>query len=572
MKQLDITSMIVNRWNANNSTVHLVTDEPYRIQRAIQEASHAMAKVHNLDVKVWCHDKVCGFYQGVPKTRPPEDKTNFLAMALPLMVESAEQIKQAAPKMITPFNPADDIIFVLKDPNWDLNTSPSSPSVIQILRNVIQSNMCSGLFHGQDENGKKIRGKRMIVMVTSTSKLPEDLPEVKPITVPLPDEGILEQAVVNSLDRMVGVTIKKTGKKMPKLDGDQRRRVIQAGLGLTYQQYEESLSLALVENDGWDNIDSFLNTIEKRKGQTIAATAGLTYIPKDHIKMDNMPGYEEAVAFIKSRMSVPIVEIQKRDLQTLRGFTLVGMPGTGKTVFAMLAAKLMQRPLILWNLGETQEGLVGASERNARRAIQAIQSLAAVALVDDVDKAGLGAAASGHTGDGGTFGRIVQSLLTEMSGPDNQAVWIFTANRIANVPGELIRAGRMDERFVVDRPDEATRLSIMKVHLTRLMMTVDNEKTLAKLAGTPTEGFVGAELADLVLQGMYEALSTGTSVISTEWMLNRVKDTVPMSAMAVYAQDLQQMSADASQFRHIGRAPVGTAKPGTFNTGRDITI
>ena len=72
---------------------------------------------------------------------------------------------------------------------------------------------------------------------------------------------------------------------------------------------------------------------------------------------------------------------------------------------------------------------------------------------------------------------------------------LAATNRPEILDPALLRAGRFDRQVLVDRPDKAGRIEILRVHLQRSSAgrDVDPEKVAAL-----TPGFTGADLANLV--------------------------------------------------------------------------
>ena len=307
----------------------------------------------------------------------------------------------------------------------------------------------------------------------------------------------------------------------------------------------------------------------------IAGVPGLTYVPKKLITNINLPGYEAASDFIRERLSISPELALSHNIQRLRGIALAGGPGTGKTMFGMSVAKTANRMLLIWSLGETQGGIVGQTEANARRAINIIQATEAAVLVDDLDKSGASQATSGHTGDGGVFSRLINMLLTEMSSPDNRALWIFTMNRLANVPPELLRDGRVDRRFAVMSPDEITRANILRVHCDKRKMDTSNAKDAQGILDVARicEDFVGAELEALVNHGAIRALAANTDKLDWEWMTDQASGITPLRKQEVYADDIRKMEEATKDFVKVGRIQgKGTTKTGPARSGRSIGI
>lgn len=94
--------------------------------------------------------------------------------------------------------------------------------------------------------------------------------------------------------------------------------------------------------------------------------------------------------------------------------------------------------------------------------------------------------------------------------------------------------GRFDEIFFVDLPTQNERLEILKLHLGRRLQHPEvvgsfaiDDLTLGKLAHA-TEGFVGAELEQVVISGIFEAFYEERSVQLADFE-RAISLTVPLS-------------------------------------------
>ena len=158
-------------------------------------------------------------------------------------------------------------------------------------------------------------------------------------------------------------------------------------------------------------------------------------------------------------------------------------------------------------------------------------------------------------------------LLTDMDGgvdnDEDGLIYVFTANRTQAIPPELIRAGRMDAKWFVPRPDEETRLNIMKVHLAMHNINVDNEGKLKTIATTHTKDWVGAELADLVNEAVVVAVATDSPAVDTEWMIKKLD---------AYRDDFAAMEKAANQFRTVGKCKPPAPAQGRERRGKSVTI
>jgi SpoVK/Ycf46/Vps4 family AAA+-type ATPase len=333
--------------------------------------------------------------------------------------------------------------------------------------------------------------------------------------------------------------------------------------GFTMQEAEDCCTMVLVSRagvyrgKGITDMHALLARIEQEKIAQFNAVPGVTYISADSMTTRVLPGYESLFEMIDQGMSISAEVAMKHRVGRMRSMALAGGPGVGKTDVAISIAAAMSKPLIQWSIGESQDRLVGNSEKNARRVLDIAEATGAVVLVDDIDKAGVGNASHGQSGND-SFGRVVQMLLTHSSQKDSDAVFIYTFNRTRNIPQELIRPGRVDFRGYVRRPDEVTRFEILKTHVAFHGVEADNSD-LEKIASDEvTDDWTGAELATLVQAATRHALRHDTIRLDGPWMLSQANDFVPMAKMNVWQDDLAQMETDCQQFTKLGRVDRNT--------------
>jgi SpoVK/Ycf46/Vps4 family AAA+-type ATPase len=118
----------------------------------------------------------------------------------------------------------------------------------------------------------------------------------------------------------------------------------------------------------------------------------------------------------------------------------------------------------------------------------------------------------------------------------NSPVFIVaTANDVQILPAELLRKGRFDEIFFLNLPTEWERQEIFRVHLNRLRPHRLREFDIPLLA-KQTNNFSGAEIAQVIVDGMHRAFAKGTPQerqdIATEDIISAIEETVPLAAIA----------------------------------------
>ncbi len=130
--------------------------------------------------------------------------------------------------------------------------------------------------------------------------------------------------------------------------------------------------------------------------------------------------------------------------------------------------------------------------------------------------------------------RLFGSFLTWMQDKTAPAFVIATANDITKMPPDLLRKGRFDEIFFVDLPTYNERKEIFKLHLSKRLKDKEvsskldlNNELFEKLAQM-TEGFVGAEIEQVVITALYEAFFNNRA-LELKDLETTIKNVVPLS-------------------------------------------
>src|SRR3954470_18557554 len=201
---------------------------------------------------------------------------------------------------------------------------------------------------------------------------------------------------------------------------------------------------------------------------------------------------QEIVAFLKDP-----VRYGRLGGRIPKGVLLVGPPGTGKTLLARAVAGEAGVPFFSINGSEFVEMFVGVGGARVRDLFeQARKKAPAIVFIDELDA--LGRARGAYAGGGhDEKEQTLNQLLVEMDGfdPSTGLVLLAATNRPEILDPALLRAGRFDRQVLVDRPDKAGRLQILKVHAKKVQLAADVD--LEQVAAL-TPGFSGADLANLV--------------------------------------------------------------------------
>ena len=365
-----------------------------------------------------------------------------------------------------------ETLFLLRDFHqcWK-----NQPRVVRKLRNVAQALKYS---------------RKSIVVTAPPSSLPEELKDDAVILdVPPPDATELAD-ILGHLEQTPGVRVD--------LDGRNRQRLLDLTLGLSANQAQRVFAKALITGGVLDETDLDMVAAEKRE---ILRDSGALEFSMVHNSIDDVGGLELLKDWLRQRELAFTEEARAYGLPSPKGIALIGIPGSGKSLSAKMVASLWRLPLIRLDVGALFGGLVGESESNTRRALQLVEAVAPCVLwIDELEKA-----LSVGEGDGGTGRRLLGSLLTWMQDKRKPVFIVATANDIERLPPELLRRGRFDEIFFLDLPNTTERKAIFAVHIKKHGRD-PADFDLDRLAAA-SEGYVGAEIEQSVIDGLFRAYS-----------------------------------------------------------------
>lgn len=193
--------------------------------------------------------------------------------------------------------------------------------------------------------------------------------------------------------------------------------------------------------------NKILREIRHLKRQMLDGFNGLKWIPIDK-SSTKASGLEAITKWLEDRKDIfsDPERKQKEGFDVPKGVLVTGIPGTGKSLMAKEAARILNLPLIAMDLGDLQEGVVGKSEEHMATALRMVDAMAPCVLwIDEIEKAFSGAN-SGQS-DGGVMRRMFGKFLTWMQEKQSFCFVFATSNDISKLPPELFRSERFDEKF-----------------------------------------------------------------------------------------------------------------------------
>ncbi|MFH0927236.1 MAG: CDC48 family AAA ATPase, partial [Candidatus Micrarchaeota archaeon] len=231
------------------------------------------------------------------------------------------------------------------------------------------------------------------------------------------------------------------------------------------------------------------------------------FVERPNIKWHDIGGLENVKEELRESVELPLKNpdvFKKFGIRPVKGILLVGLPGTGKTMFAKAVATETETNFISIKGPEVLSKWVGESEKMVREMFRKARLAApCIVFIDELDSIAMhraGGEDGSHVGE-----RVVDTLLTEMDGlKDLKNVLVIGAtNRPDIMDPALLRAGRFDRIIEIPVPDEGARLEILKVHTKR--MPLEPGVDLASLAKA-SDGYTGADVENLCREAGMEAI------------------------------------------------------------------
>ncbi|MHB2169903.1 ATP-dependent zinc metalloprotease FtsH [Alsobacter sp. R-9] len=265
---------------------------------------------------------------------------------------------------------------------------------------------------------------------------------------------------------------------------------------------------------------------------------------------------KEVVAFLKDPRT-----FGRLGAHVPKGILLVGPPGTGKTLLARAVAGEAGVPFFSISGSEFVELFVGVGAARVRDLFeQARRHAPCIIFIDELDALGRARALVGIAGANDEKEQTLNQLLSELDGfdPSSGVVLLAATNRPEILDPALLRAGRFDRQIVVDRPDRKGREDILAVHLRKVTLAPDIDRSA--IAGL-TPGFTGADLANLVNEAAMAATRRGADAVAAADFVAAVERIIAGPEKRNRIINAQERRVVAHH--EIGHAIVALSLPGT---------
>lgn len=335
------------------------------------------------------------------------------------------------------------------------------------------------------------------------------------VDFPLPSK----EEIKSSLDKIV----KEIPEDYPEAIQTARNNeeeIINAARGLTLVEAENAYAKSLVKNKAF-----VISSILDEKKQIIRKSGILEYRDST-VTFDEIGGLDNLKEWLHMRKLSFSEDARKFGLPAPKGVMFLGVPGTGKSITCSALGNIYQMPLLRLDMGAIFGSHIGESEANARLAIQTAEAVSPCVLwIDEVEK-GISGVGSSNMTDGGVSARVFGTFLTWMQEKTEPVFVVCTANNIRGVPPEFLRAGRFDEVFFLDLPNDDQRYDVIGKLIAKKKRdpeTFDLYKIVDK-----TKNYSPAEIEKGVDNALFAAYADSRREMTTEDILSELGKFQPL--------------------------------------------
>lgn len=369
------------------------------------------------------------------------------------------------------------VITVLRDFHLFLQGDPN-PVLVRQFKDSLQE--------------AKTRNKPLIILGCRLCLPPELEREITVVQIALPGKG--------ELGRVLDGVLESAG--IHELEESQREAALDAACGLSTHEAENAYALSIVESKA-----IVPELVSREKAQAIKQ-GGLMEVVPGKESLDSVGGLDVLKDWLLRRRNAFGRKARDYGLPVPKGLLMLGLPGTGKSLTAKSTAAVFGVPLLRLDMGRIFAGLVGQSEYNLRSALGVAEAIAPCVLwLDELEKGMAGGKSSGAT-DGGTTARVLGTFLSWMQEKMAPVFVVATANDVSQLPPEMLRAGRFDQVFFVDLPDDKEREAIWNIQIHKYGRD-PLDFDLRQLARA-SEGLTGSEIEAVFVETLYQCFDQET--------------------------------------------------------------
>jgi SpoVK/Ycf46/Vps4 family AAA+-type ATPase len=302
---------------------------------------------------------------------------------------------------------------------------------------------------------------------------------------------------------------------------DQLYRIAGAMKGLSLNEVDH-LQTRLFQNKSMDPAETLIEIAEE-KAQILRKESCLRFFPAQHA-LDAVGGLDNLKEWVLKRKDLFSEKAYEAGVPLPSGILMMGVSGCGKSMAAKAIAAAWELPLVRLDMSLVLSGSFGSPEFAFERATQIADEVAPIVLwVDEIENAfGYDERAAG----GGGNVNIFSSFLTWLQEKSPKIFVAATANRIKELPAELMRKGRFDQLFFLDLPNKEERTEIFRIHI-KLNGGDPSDFNTSYLAAA-TKEWSGAEIEQAVKSARIDAYQQDRAFSDKDIERNCIRQ-VPLS-------------------------------------------
>jgi len=364
------------------------------------------------------------------------------------------------------------------------------------------------------------KNKKYIFISGIQAKIPDSLKNyIYCIKLPLPNEEEIRKEI-------------ETFFQQTDIDINQHINIIcKAYKGFSVKQIRTSLMQLLEYNY---SIGKLISQIFKEKSKNLDQINGLKFYTNNKHTI-NLGGLNNLKQWLKIRKIALSDQANAYGIKTPKGILLVGIQGTGKSLSAYSVSREWNLPLLKLDVGKIFASTLGESENRIEQIIEVSHAMAPCILwIDEIEKI---FTKDNQNNDSGTTKRVTSILLNWLSDKKEEVFIIGTANRIDNLPIEMLRKGRFDEIFFVDLPNFQDRMNIFKLQIQRIRPITWNHYNIYYFSKI-SNGFSGAEIEQAIIDAMYIGFHKRKEFTSSD-IITAIKNIIPISK--TYSLEIKKM-------------------------------
>jgi SpoVK/Ycf46/Vps4 family AAA+-type ATPase len=321
------------------------------------------------------------------------------------------------------------------------------------------------------------------------------------------------------------LTVLQSSTSASTLPREQLHRMSAAMRGLSLNEVGH-LSARLFQAESL-GLDAALSEIQEEKSQLLRKESCLQFYPPQR-SLDRIGGLENLKDWVVKRADLFSERAYEAGVPLPSGVLFMGVSGCGKSMAAKAIATAWNLPLVRLDMSLVLSGSFGTPEYAFNHATRMAEEVAPIVLwVDEIENSfGYDDQARGSGGNVNIF----SSFLTWLQEKSPKVFVAATANRIKQLPAELMRKGRFDQLFFLDLPNKDERKHIFRIHI-RANGGNPEEFDLGYIAAS-TRDWSGAEIEQVVKSARIEAYQEDRQFNERDIVRNAVA-TIPLSRTMV---------------------------------------